>query len=166
MLKSWGYTTALNCTVCTWIWASQALIQKGRRVCRNRSTATHIQRPTYNRKFSTVQLDQERWQGRCGNGGGDYCWLSRHVHYIESTEATCSKRRDLCIVYGLQDECENNYISPTEAFYRNPLVGNLGKNSIICNINLKWNEETGNKQTGWVLLPSCACAPSVNKYRL
>ena len=53
----------------------------------------------------------------------------------------------------LQNSHKQRFISQTKQFYRNLLVGNLGKVAknrqvgLICHINAKRNQETGNKQT-------------------
>ena len=66
---------------------------------------------------------------------------------------------------------EKHSISRTKQFYRNLLVGNLeklAKNtqvSIICHINVKRSQETGNRQTDrqTKYCNPRAHAPSVNK---
>ena len=53
----------------------------------------------------------------------------------------------------LQNNHEKRCISRTKQFYRNLLVGNLEKLAknrqvcLICHINVKRNQETGNRQT-------------------
>ena len=53
----------------------------------------------------------------------------------------------------LQNNREKRSISRTKQFYRNLLVGNLeklaknGQVGLICHINVKRNQETGNRQT-------------------
>ena len=57
----------------------------------------------------------------------------------------------------LQNSHEKRSISQTKPFSRNLLVGNLGKLakntqvSLICHMNVKRNQEAGNKQTDKVL---------------
>ena len=56
-----------------------------------------------------------------------------------------------------QNSHEQCSISQTKQFYQNLSVGNLGKLAknrkvgLICHINTKRNQETGNKQTDKVL---------------
>ena len=53
----------------------------------------------------------------------------------------------------LQNNREKLSISRTKQFYRNLLIGNLEKLAknrhvgLICHVNVKRNQETGNKQT-------------------